>query len=135
LSRDAASNVSLSDMRDFVRQHARQLAFVLGLEQQSAVHPNEPARQGERIDGVVANHEEIEALRAIVRLARQPIAERADVLGDLGIFEDLVLISQPADDHAADLVLVLQREHGLRRTADIWQIVGIGVRHATRKHQ
>ena len=93
----------LRNVCDFVRDHARELALVLGIEQQSAVHADEAAGQRECVDRVVPDDEEVEALRAVRRLARQALADRADVLGDLGVFEDLILVAQAAHDHAADL--------------------------------
>ena len=88
--------------------------------------PMKPPGSANALMRVVLDDEEVEALRAVVRLARQARAERADVLGDLGVFEDLILVAQAAHDHAADLVLVFQAEHGLRRAADVRQVLGLG---------
>jgi hypothetical protein len=70
-----------------------------------------------------------------VRLAGKLEAQRADVLGDLGIFQDLILVAQPSHDHAADLVLVLQGQHGLRRAANVGQILRVGVAGAPNHDQ
>ena len=48
-------------------------------------------------------------LRTVAGMARQPMPERLHVLGDFGVFENLVRIAQTAHDHATDLVLVLRR--------------------------
>ena len=50
LRRDAACDVSLRDVRDFVREHARELALVLRFEQQPAVDADEAAGQREGVD-------------------------------------------------------------------------------------
>src|SRR5690606_32082890 len=80
---DAARDMPLRDVRDFVGQDARRLAFVLGLEQQPDIHADEAAGQSEGVDGRILDHEEVEALRAVVRMAGQAMAERGDVFGDL----------------------------------------------------
>ena len=69
---DAARNVPLRDVRDFVRQHARELAFILCFEQEPRVDADITAGQCERIDRGVANHEEVEIVVAFLREARQP---------------------------------------------------------------
>jgi hypothetical protein len=132
---DAAGNVPLRDVRNFVSQHTGQLALVLGLQEQAAVYADEAAGQREGVDAVVPDHEEVEALRAIVGLAGQPETQRADVLGDFRVLQDLVLVAQPAHDHAPDLVLVLQRQRGLRRAADVGQILRIGMACAADQDQ
>jgi len=72
-----------------------------------------------------------------MRLARELGAERLDVFADFGVVEDLVRIAQAAHDHASDLSLVLQGQHGLRRAADIRQIVRIvsGMRGGAQGHE
>ena len=120
---DAARDVSLRDVRDFVRQDGRELALALGLEQQAGVNADESARQRERVDRRIADQEEREVAVAVVRHAREAQAERLQVLADLRVLEHAARIAEPAHHHAADAVLVLEAEGGLGRRAHLRQLV------------
>ena len=77
LRADAARDVPLRDVRDFVRQHAGELRFVARGEHQPVVHADEAAGQREGVDGAVAHEEEVEALRGIAAWPGRRCASRA----------------------------------------------------------
>ena len=120
---EAARDVPLRDVRHLVREHGRELALLVRLEQQPGVDADEPAGQGERVDRGVADQEEIEVAVAVVGEAREAQAQRLHVLADLGVFHDRARVAQAAHDHAADAVLVLEAERGLGGRAHLGQLV------------
>ena len=125
----AARDVTLRDVRDLVRQHAGELRFVARGEHQAVVHADEAAGQREGIDGVVAHEEELETLRRIARGLRDDArAERLQIFRGLGVFDDLAFVAQLAHDLQADVVLVVERQRGGGRAADVGQVVAGALR-------
>ena len=124
LGSDAPRDVTLRDVRDFVREHAGKLGFVARREDETEVDADESARQCEGIDGVVAHEEEREALRRIPGGLRDDArAEALDVFGRLGVLDDLAFVAELAHDLQADVVLIVDRERGGGGAADVGQIV------------
>ena len=120
----APRDVALGDVRDFVREHAGELRFVARGQHQSVVHADETAGQRERVDGVVAHEEELEALRGIAGgLGHDARAERLQVFGGFRVVDDLALVAQLPHDLQADAVLVVERQRRGGRAADVGQII------------
>ena len=66
-------------MRNFVGHHSRQFSFLVGGQDQSGVHIEEPARQGERIDVIGVHHFDCERhLR--IRIANQILPKSIHIL-------------------------------------------------------
>ena len=100
-------------MRDFMRQDTRQLGLITCGQDQAMVHADEPARQCEGVDAVVAHPEEIEALCRIAGgLGHQSRTQCLQVFGGLRVFEDLAFVAQLADHLQADAVFLVQRQGG-----------------------
>src|SRR5207245_3380842 len=72
--------VTQSDVRDLVRQHARQLPFVARVVEHSAVDENEPARKSERVD--VRLIDDTELIREIRTsgVRREPVPDSIHVI-------------------------------------------------------
>ncbi len=116
--------MALGDVRDFVRQHARQLRFVACGQHQAVVHADEAAGQREGVDGVIAHEEELEPLRGIAGgLGDDARAECLQVFAGFRIVDDLALVAQLPDDLQADAVFVIQRQGRGSRAADVGQVI------------
>ena len=76
-----ACDVPLRHVRDLVREHSGELVLVVRREQQAGVHADIAAGQRERVDLVLFDEEEVKLEIAVVRVARDLAAERADVFG------------------------------------------------------
>ena len=136
LRMDAARDVPLGDVRDFVGEHAGQLGFVAGGKHQPVVHADESARQRKRVDGVVIHEEERETLRRITRGLRDDARpQRLKVFGGLGVFDDLPFVAQLAHDLKADVIFVVEREGRRGGTADVGQIVAGRLRERLQRQQ
>ena len=117
-----ARDVSLRDVRDLVRQDARELAFGVARENQPRIHANVAARQRERVDAVVLDDEEIEVEIAVVDVGCQLRAEIAHVLGQEGIVDHNAGVAQLQHDAAADLRLAALADRGVCGAAEIRQL-------------
>jgi hypothetical protein len=71
-------------VRDFVRQHARELGFVVGLQNEAGVDEHETAGQGEGVDFVGVDDLNAEWHLGI-GVVRHVLHQAVDVLGDRGI--------------------------------------------------
>ena len=92
-----ARDVALRDVRDLVREHARELGLVLREQDEAGVDADVAARQRERVDRVVGHREELEVLARVARCGDEPAAELVQVVVDLGIVE----VRRPARASAA----------------------------------
>jgi hypothetical protein len=109
---------------DFVCEHARELVLVARCAHQPRVQADEAAGEREGIDVGVPDHEEREAVRALVRLAREALAQGLHVLDDLRILDDLALLAQAAQDHQTDPVFVGLGQLRGGGIADVGQVAG-----------
>ncbi len=120
---DPAGNVTLGDVRDFVRQHARQLILRARRVEQSRVDADEPAGQGERVDHRAVDHEERKLVVAVgIGLRGQAIADLVDIFGDLGILDDFAAGADLRHDRAAQAILLVLGQDGVGGAADVRQI-------------
>ena len=100
-----AGDVVLGDVPHLVPQHAGQLGFAAGHGQQARMHADEPARQGEGVDAVVAHDEEQERLATCRSGAGEPAAEAVDEVVHLGIVVDGAVGTQLAHHRLAQTTL------------------------------
>ena len=98
--------VAQHDMRQLVRQHARQLRFVLRRLEQPRMHVRRPSRQRERVDAVVLDHFEI--VRVILQpvLPHQPHADPRHVVVQFLVGNDIGRISRAAPPTASTFFLM-----------------------------
>ena len=78
------------DVRDLMRHHAGQLGFGVRFQDQARVDEEEAARKREGVDILGVDHLDRERNLG-VGIAHQVLAHAIDVLGDLGIVDDLGL--------------------------------------------
>ena len=121
---DGACDMPLGDMRDLVREHARELRLVRGGGDETLVEADEAPGQREGVDARVAHHEEPEPPLQIGHLRGDPAAERLDVIVGLGVLHDEPLFAQTAHHGHADAELLVEAERRVGRRADIGQVVG-----------
>ena len=114
-----ARDMALRDVRDLVREHARELGLVLREQDEAGVDADVAARQRERIDRGVGHREELEVLARVARGGDEPAAELVQVVDDLGIVQEGALRASLAHDRLAELALLRGREIHLRRIAEI----------------
>ena len=100
-----AGNVVLSDVPHLVSQHAGQFGFAAGHGQQARMHADEPARQGEGVDAVVAHDKEQERLATCRFGASEPAAEAVDEVVHLGIVVNGAVGTQLAHHRFAQTAL------------------------------
>ncbi len=118
---DRARDMVLRDVRDFVREHARELGFGLGEQDEPGVDADEAAGQRERVDLRIRHAEELEVLLDVRRRRDEPVSELVQVVVDLGIIDVAAARAHLAHDRFAELALLGGREIGLRRVAEIGQ--------------
>jgi hypothetical protein len=126
LAVEHARLVVLQDVPDLVGEHARELRFVVGEQEQGAVHADVAAGKREGVDGVVAHHEEIDRRVWAVRGGEQPRAHRVDVIRDLGVVDVIGVRPHVAHDAVADGLLLLRRQRGGGDVAEIRQALREG---------
>ena len=107
-------------------QHAGQFVFVTSRLEQTGVHADEAAGQGEGIDIRVVDNEEREALAAVIGLCGDAAADFVDVLGDQRIFDDGAGLPDLRHDGAAESRLVGLRQDGIGRAAHVRQLDVVG---------
>ena len=100
-----AGDVVLGDVPHLVPQHAGQLGFAAGHGQQARMHADEPARQGEGVDAVVAHDKEQERLATCRFGASEPAAEAVDEVVHLGIVVNGAVETQLAHHRFAQAAL------------------------------
>jgi hypothetical protein len=117
-----ARNVALGDVRDLVREHRGELRLGVGGADQPGVHPYEAARKREGVDGGIAQDEELEVVARPARHAREPRAQLAEVLADLGIVDVARLAEADlAHDALAEAPLHLRRQRGFAAAPEVGQ--------------
>jgi hypothetical protein len=114
----------LGHVRGFVGQHAGELRFRLGREQQAGVHSDEASRHSEGVDGVVAHHEELEVLLAVRARRHDAPADVVHVLRELGIVEVSGVAADLLHYLLADLALELRRQQRTGRIAQLRERLG-----------
>ncbi len=114
-------HVPLRHVRDFVRQHGRELGLVLREKDEAGVDADVAARQRESVDGGIRDGEELELLAVLGDRGDEAMPELVQVVVDLGILEVGAGGPDLAHDHFADLVLLPERDVGLRFLAEVRQ--------------
>jgi hypothetical protein len=121
--------VVLRDVRNFVRQHRSQFRFALRGDDQTGMHADVAARQGESIERGILHQEKLEILARILAVGHEAVAEGVEVLGDFGIVgKSGIVQADVAHDRLADAAFGLRRQRKLRRVAQIGQPLGQGGR-------
>ena len=118
---DHPRHVPLRDVRHLVGEHARELGLVLREEDETGVDTDVAAREGEGVDGVVGNREELEVLLGIAGGHDQAKSELVQVVVDLRVLQVPPLGADLAHHGLADLALLGRREGGLGRVPEVGQ--------------
>ncbi len=84
---EQARHVMLRHVRDFVREHGRELGLALREEDETGVDADVAAGQRERVDGRIADREELEVLAAVGHRGDEAMAELVQVVVDFGVVE------------------------------------------------
>src|SRR5262249_42520246 len=100
--------VSRRDVADLVRHHARQLGFVVGRFDHTAIDVEEAARQRKSVDLVRVYHLDRER-RLGVRVQRNVLSHTVDVLGDQRIGDELRFPVNLGGELAAESRLFIER--------------------------
>ncbi len=98
--------MKLRDMRDFVRQYAGNLAFVLGGEDHAGEQRDYPTRGGKRVDGVLVEYDEGKSLVRAVAVSHQPVSHVGKEGRDLGVFHQH-LVGPHLHQQGAGIVFLL----------------------------
>ncbi|MNM95380.1 hypothetical protein D3C81_1078210 [compost metagenome] len=118
LGLDAAGEVALRQVRQFVGQYRGVLALGLGIEEQPAVDPDDPARGGEGVEFTAVDENELQA--PVLQLAGfgQTVDAGFDVILELGIVQLIDIAPQQAEPGAAQLVFLLWGDNGRTGVAE-----------------
>ena len=111
----------LRDVADFMGQHAGQLGFARGAEDQADIRADESAGHRKRVDARVAHREECQPVLSVLRFDADARAECLQILVGFRILQQLVLVPQVAQHHAADLEFFLAADERIGRAAQIRQ--------------
>ena len=94
---------------DFMRHDCGQLGFIIGREDQAAVHIEETAGQGECVD--LIRLDDLDRERNLrIRVSNEVLADAVDILVDGRIFNKLHLALDFRSELASHLNFFLQRE-------------------------
>jgi len=99
-------------------------------QQQPGMQPDETAGQREGVDLRVAHHEKLEFLPRRIASGREAVAQRVDVVADLGIVQIIGIAPDLDHDPLAETALVGQRNRRRRDIAEIGQGLRKHSRHA-----
>ena len=128
--RGLARRMAQRDVRDLVREDARELAFILHGREQAAVHVDVAAGQRERVDLRIGHREEFEVLLDVLRSRDDTMTELVQIIVDLGIVHVAAGGAELADHCFAELSLLRRRQVRLGGVAEIGQRLG---RHGQRQ--
>src|SRR5471030_946965 len=120
---DLAHDVALGNVRGFMRQHARQFVLVARRKNQAALNGYKAPGYRERIDNRIAQDEVVELMLALFSLTRQAVSDFLSVLADLGVGENQAGVANLVNVGEARVILVFNRDRGIRRAAQIWEIL------------
>ena len=107
---DAAGEVALRQVRQFVRQHRGVFAFGAGIEEQAAVDPDDAAGGREGVEFTAVDQDEFQA--PVLQLAGfgQAVHGSLDVVLELRVVQLVDLATQQAQPGTAQLMLLLRRD-------------------------
>lgn len=108
----ATGEVALRQVRQFVSHDRGVFAFGLGVEEQAAVDPDNPARCGKRVKLRAIDQDELQP--PVIDLAglHQLVNAGFDVILELRVIEDRDLPAQECQPGPAQLVFLLWRDNG-----------------------
>ena len=129
-----AGDVVLGDVPHLVPQHAGQLGFAASHGQQARMHADEPARQGEGVDAVVAHDKEQERLATCRFGASEPAAEAVDEVVHLGIVVDGAVGTQLAHHRFAQAALGRVGQLVAVGRAQVGQALDLGMKRCRHGH-
>ena len=121
LARERARHVVLRHVRDFVRQHRRELGLALRQQDETGVDADVAARQREGVDRGIADGEELEVLTTLGHRGDEPMAELVQIVVDLRVVEIAARTANLPDDGLAEPAFLPGREHRLRFVAEVGQ--------------
>ena len=130
-----ASNMVLNDMGHFVADHRGQFGFALRGVDQPGVHADIAARQGKGVDLRIQHGKELKILPQLGRGAGKPPAQLIEIQLDLRIVQHLAGFADHRHDLAAEFLLGLRRQGGLRGVAKIGQRQRVGLSGQRRAQQ
>ncbi|MNP45773.1 hypothetical protein D3C76_1397210 [compost metagenome] len=104
--------MALTQVAEFVGEHASVFAFGLGVDEQTAIHADHPAGGGEGVDLLVADQDEGQAVILQVAGLGQSIDAGFDEVLDLRVADRIDLVAQHAQPGASELKLLLWRNDG-----------------------
>ena len=114
-------DVALTRVGQLVRDHAGQLALVLGGEHQPGKHRNVAPRHREGVDGRVVDHHQAGRERGPGGRGDQPDAEIAQVGLEQRIRDDPAALTQLGEYLGPDASLLVRGKHGVHRVAEVRQ--------------
>lgn len=134
---DAPGEVTLRQVRQFVRHDRGVFGFGLCIEEQAAVDPDDSARCGKGVELRAVEQDELQA--AILQLAgfRQAVDAGLDEVLELRVVQLRNLATQQAEPGTAELMLLLRRDDRRAGVAKRWQITGtrVGSEQAGQRQQ
>ena len=116
-------DVALRDMRDLMSEYRRQFGFSLRAQDQTGVQADIAARQRERVQRRIPDHEELEIVLGVIARRGQPAPQPIDIALDLPVVE--IARIPPAnllDDLLADLPLRKRGQSGRGHIAQVGKI-------------
>ena len=122
-------------MGDFVGQHAGHLVLALRGQDQARIHADVATERREGIDLAVAQQEEGERLLRPVAGTGQALADIAQPAVQQRIFQDVALVAQLGQHHAAIFGLFRRRQYISGGRTDVGQAVVLGGRRADGQRQ
>src|ERR1700722_16769492 len=91
------NEMPLGDVCGLVRHHPGQLILVAGRQYQTAVDGDEAPRHCKRVEDGVLHHEVVEAMLALLSVAREAVTDFLDVVFDLGVIENHAGLAHAAE--------------------------------------
>src|SRR3990167_5524340 len=121
---EAAGKVALRQVSQFVGHDRGIFGFGLGIQEQSAIDPDNAAGGGEGIDLLAVEQHEFQA--AVLQLAgfAEAIHAGLDEVLELRVGQLADLAAYQAQPGTTELVLLLGRNHGRTGVAQRWQVAG-----------
>ena len=119
---DHARDVPLGDMRDFVRHHRGKFSLALGGEQESGMHADETARDGEGVDAGVFDDIEMKLLPRAVATGHQPLPQSLEVIIEFRVVEKRQSAARLTHDVLAELSFLQRCDHRGGLIAQVRQV-------------
>ncbi|MCY1183072.1 hypothetical protein D9M73_236630 [compost metagenome] len=115
---DATGKVALRQVSQFVGQYRGIFAFGLGVKEQAAVYPDNPARCRKGVELRAVDQDELQAPVVDLTGFSQAIDAGFDIVLELRIVELRYLAAQQRQPRAAQLIFLLRRDNGRAGVAE-----------------